>query len=243
VDAADHLATLVGRKLDDPASRRPFLVGIAGPVAVGKSVLARELTDALAGAGRRVDVVTTDGFLLPNAVLASRELEARKGFPESYDTDRIRRFLAELREGRPEVTAPRYSHERYDVIAGDEQVVREAEVVVLEGVNALQEPIVGALDLAVYIDAHERAVFEWYAQRFGTLRAADLLEHPYYRTVYRQFAALGEGDLRDVARLVWVEVNGRNLREHILPSRDRADIVVRKGADHRVESVGPPVPR
>jgi len=243
VDAADHLATLVVRKLDDPGCRRPFLVGIAGPVAVGKSVLAAELAEALAVNGRRVDIVTTDGFLLPNAVLAARGLEARKGFPESYDTERIRRFLAELREGRSEVTAPRYSHERYDVLEGDEQVVREPEVVVVEGVNALQEPIAGALDLAVYVDAHERTVFEWYAERFGRLRAADLLEHPFYRSVYRQFATLDDGDLRSVARLVWVEVNGRNLREHILPSRDRADIVVHKGADHRVESVGPPVPR
>jgi type I pantothenate kinase len=239
VDAPVQLGELVQRRLVEADPKRPFLVGIAGPVAVGKSELARAIAHHLRGLGRRVEVVATDGFLLPNAVLAARGLEVRKGFPESYDTERLARFLAELRDGRDDVRAPRYSHERYDVLEGDEQVLHRPEVVVVEGVNALQDPIAGCLDLAVYVDAHERAVFEWYAERFDALRAGDLAEHPFYR----RFASLADGDLRSVARMVWVEVNGRNLREHILPSRARADVVVRKGADHAVESLGPPMPR
>jgi type I pantothenate kinase len=233
-----QLGELVRRRVGDAASPRPFLIGIAGPVAVGKSVLAAALASALEAEGHRVDVVATDGFLLPNAELAARGLEARKGFPESYDTDALQRFLAELRAGNEDVRAPEYSHECYDVVPGAQQVLWRPEVVVLEGVNALQQPIAPFLDLAVYVDAHERTVFDWYAERFGTLRAGDLAAHPFYR----QFAALADGDLRTVARRVWVEVNARNLHEHILPSRARADLVVRKGAGHVVESVGPPLP-
>lgn len=239
MDAAETLATLVCRKRNDPAAPSPLLVGIAGPVAVGKSVLARSLAAKLEAVGCRVDVVATDGFLLPNATLLARGLEARKGFPESYDTARVRAFLDDLRAGHRDVRVPLYSHEHYDVLVGSEQVLQDPEVVIIEGVNALQAPIAGALDVAVYLDADERAVFEWYAERFSALRAGDLDAHPFYR----QFVRLADDDLRNVARMVWVEVNRPNLRENIRPSRDRADLVVRKAPDHSVESVGPPVPR
>jgi type I pantothenate kinase len=235
VAAAHALVDLVRARLGVPDRARPFLVGIAGPVAVGKSVLARELQAALAHDGHRVEVVSTDGFLLPNAVLGAAGLEGRKGFPETYDTDRMASFLTALRAGRSEIHVPVYSHEHYDVVSGETLIIRDPDVVVIEGVNALQPPLVDELDLAVYVDADEPDVLAWYVERFELLRAGDLDAHPFYR----RFAAVGAGDLRELAELVWAEVNGPNLREHILPSRAAADVVVRKGADHRVESVSP----
>jgi len=233
VDAAHALAELVRARVDRPDRPRPFLVGIAGAVAVGKSALARALEVALADGSHAVVIVSTDGFLLPNETLTAAGLQARKGFPESYDSGRLSAFLADLRAGLGEVLVPVYSHEQYDVIAGEHLVVRSPDIVVIEGVNALQHPIVEALDLAVYVDADERDVLAWYVRRFEQLRGADLDAHPFYA----QFRSLGDDDLRRVAELVWREVNGPNLRANILPSRAAADVVVRKGADHAVESV------
>ena len=234
MDAAATLAELVRSRLAEHPPDRPFLVGIAGAVAVGKSELARSLERALASAAVSVEVVSTDGFLLPNRVLAERGLTARKGFPESYDDARLASFVAALAAGEPEVAAPVYSHQAYDVVAGETRIVRGTDaVILLEGVNALQEPVAGFLDLAVYVDADEDDVIAWYADRFEALRAGDLESHPFYR----QFAAVADADVRAVAELVWREVNGANLREHILPSRRRADVIVRKGRDHRVVAV------
>jgi type I pantothenate kinase len=233
VDAAVRLGELVIRRLDDPASKRPFLVGIAGPVAVGKSVLAEAVHAVLVASGHGVDIVSTDGFLLPNAVLAARGLEARKGFPESYDTARLITFLDALRVGAGEIEVPLYSHEHYDVLPNEHRVLTDPEVVVIEGVNALQPPIGERLDVAVYVDAEEADVLGWYTDRFQALRAGDLATHPFYAS----FAALTDADLVSVAELVWHEVNGRNLRDHILPSRERADVVVTKATDHSVASV------
>jgi type I pantothenate kinase len=202
-------------------------------VAVGKSVLADALRASLVEAGHRVAVVSTDGFLLPNAVLAARGLEARKGFPESYDLERLVEFLDALRSGATEVAVPVYSHEHYDVVAGEERVLADLGVVIVEGVNALQSPIAEELDVAVYVDADEAHVLRWYTERFQLLRAGDLESHPFYAA----FASLTDADLTGVAELVWREVNGQNLRQHILPSRDRADVVVTKGADHAVVSI------
>jgi type I pantothenate kinase len=238
MDAAVHLAEQVVRAASREGSPRPFLVGVAGPVAVGKSVLARAVASAVESRGRRVAVVSTDGFLLPNAVLAGRGLDARKGFPESYDTAGLEAFVSDLRSGRAQVLVPVYSHEHYDVVDGEVQVVRDADVVIVEGVNALQPPLAAHLDLAIYVDADEEDVFRWYASRFEALRAGDVDAHPFYR----RLAALADDDLQVLARLVWDEVNGRNLREHILPSRGRADLVVGKRADHQIESIRPSVP-
>jgi type I pantothenate kinase len=233
VVAAVRLVEPVLARLQAPGSSRPFLVGVAGPVAVGKSVLADALRAALVQVGHSVEVVSTDGFLLPNAVLAVRGLEARKGFPESYDRERLVEFLGALRSGATEVAVPVYSHERYDVVPGEERVFDDLGVVIIEGVNALQSPIVDELDVAVYVDADEDHVLRWYTERFQRLRAGDLESHPFYAA----FTSLTDADLTGVAELVWREVNGRNLREHILPSRERADVVVTKDADHSLVSV------
>lgn len=205
------------------AGTPPLLVGITGSVAVGKSTTAALLAERLAPID--VALVSTDGFLLPNAELEARGIMHRKGFPDSYDVARLVRFLDDLRSGAEVVEAPVYSHEAYDVLPGEVQVLRRPDLVLLDGVNVLATPEVAErLDLAVYVDASEEDIRTWYLDRFAVLRAP-------------LFPLLGEAELLDVARSIWDEVNHRNLVDHILPTRDQADVVVRKGADHEVVEV------
>lgn len=196
------------------AAGRPYVVGIAGSVAVGKSVFAAALADALAALPERpsVAVVGTDGFLFPNAELARRGLMARKGFPESYDTARLTGFLAAVRAGRP-ADAPLYSHERYDVVEGAAFPVEGVDLLLLEGVNALQDPVRPWVDLGIYLDADEASVRGWYRER----RARIWGDSPAVQ-------ARGER--------AWRTINRPNWREHIAPTRAAAEIVLVKGPDH-----------
>jgi type I pantothenate kinase len=216
---------LIAARLPAP---RPVVVGIAGGVAVGKSTMAAAVADGLAG--RSTVVVATDGFLLPNAELERRGLGARKGFPESYDDEGIRSFLRGVRDGHPDVTAPIYSHERYEVVADRRQPVAGTDVVVLEGVNALR--FAGLLDVRVYLDAAEAAMEEWYVARFRRWCV-----DPPPGTFYAGFAGLEPETVGSIAREVWRAVNLVNLRTHIAPTRAAADVVVEKAADHRVARV------
>jgi type I pantothenate kinase len=225
----------------------PFVIAVAGSVAVGKSTTARLLQALLAAAPDtpRVDLVTTDGFLLPNAVLESRGLLGRKGFPESYDRRALLRFLADVKSGRPEVTAPLYSHLSYDVLPGERQVVDSPDVLVLEGLNVLQAggradgPVPEVFlsdffDFSVYVDAAEHDISRWYVERFLALRRTAFSDTAAY---FHRFADLTDEEATATARGIWSAVNEPNLRLNIAPSRSRARLVLQKSADHSVRRV------
>jgi type I pantothenate kinase len=193
----------------------------------------------------RVDLVTTDGFLFPNATLDARGLMSRKGFPESYDVRRLLRFLVELKAGQPEVRAPRYSHLTYDIVADDEIIIRQPDIVIVEGLNVLQAPTTRAgageqvmvsdyFDFSIYVDADEEHIRGWYIDRFLSLRETAFQDE---RSFFHHFTAYSEEDCQVIAKSIWEEINGVNLRENIEPTRGRAHLVLEKGADHRVQRV------
>jgi type I pantothenate kinase len=225
----------------------PYVIAVAGSVAVGKSTTARLLQTLLTAApgSPRVDLVTTDGFLFPNAVLESRGLLGRKGFPESYDRRALLRFLADVKSGRAEVSAPVYSHQSYDIVPGARQAVDRPDILVLEGLNVLQAgqrsdgtvPEVFAsdfFDFSVYVDAAEADVQQWYVDRFLALRRTAFQDTGAY---FHRFAGLTDEQARETALGIWAAVNGPNLRSNIAPTRSRARLVLQKSADHSVRRV------
>jgi type I pantothenate kinase len=228
------------------SARTPFIIGLAGSVAVGKSTTARILQALLKRwpDHPRVDLITTDGFLLPNRVLEERGLMQRKGFPESYDRGRLVRFLADVKSGATHVEAPVYSHVRYDIVPGRVQVVEHPDIVIVEGLNVLQAPpAVGAemqlfasdfFDFTIYVDADETLIEEWYVARFMKLRDTVFQDPQAY---FHRYASLTDAQARETAHAIWREINGRNLRENILTTRARAQLVLVKGPEHRVHSV------
>ena len=225
VEAAP-LTPLVERLVAAHAERSPLVVGLGGSVAVGKSTFADMLARALAP--RRVEVVSTDGFLLPNAVLIERDLFARKGFPESYDEAAIVEFLGRVRTGDPDVTAPVYSHDVYDVVA-DRRSVGTPDVCIVEGVNVLR--FTDELDVALYLHADEEHLIAWYSERFvRECRTAREDETSFYRG----WAGLPEAEQRALSVEFWAAINHPNLVDHIAPTAADADAVVVKGRDHAV---------
>jgi type I pantothenate kinase len=222
------------------------VVAIAGSVAGGKSTTARILQALLARwpDHPKVDLVTTDGFLFPNAVLEERGIMHRKGFPESYDVRRLVRFLAEVKSGSEEVRAPVYSHLVYDIVPG-ELVVRRPDILILEGLNVLQTGGAGErpprvfvsdfLDFSIYIDACEEDLEHWYLQRFQRLRETAFRDPTSF---FHQYAVgMSEDEAMEFGHQVWATINAVNLRENIQPSRERARLILDKGRDHRVERV------
>jgi type I pantothenate kinase len=242
VSASQDLARVSSTFLGTMSPRVPYVIGVAGSVAVGKSTFARILQALLSRwpDHPRVDLVTTDGFLHPNAVLEERGLMARKGFPESYDTRRLVSFLREVKSGATEVRAPVYSHVVYDVLEGEENIVRQPDILILEGLNVLQvrssatEFVSDYFDFSIYIDAEEDDIIDWFIARFMALRES-VFKDP--NSFFRHFAALGDDEARETALGIWRDINGRNLRENILPTRERASLILHKAADHRVTSV------
>jgi type I pantothenate kinase len=225
----------------------PFVIGLAGSVAVGKSTAARILQRLLSRwpESPRVDLVATDGFLLPNSTLEARGLLERKGFPESYDRRALVRFVSDVKAGLPEVAAPVYSHVRYDIVPGETLVVRSPDVLIVEGLNVLQtgaappgrqaQPFVSDFfDFTIYVDADEADVSRWYVDRFLRLRETVFRDPSSY---FRRYADLDHDEAVATAGRIWREVNGVNLRENIAPTRGRARLILEKGPDHAVRRV------
>ena len=245
VGATQGLHAATATFLGDLPATVPFVIGIAGSVAVGKSTTARLLMTLLSRwpDHPRVQLVTTDGFLLPNAELERRGILQRKGFPESYDTGALLGFVAAVKSGEPEVHAPVYSHLRYDVQPDDRVIVRQPDVLIVEGLNVLQtgtaadsagEFISDYFDFSVYIDADEADIRRWYLERFRTLRSTAFADP---RSYFHRYAVLSDDEADVTSGQIWDTINGPNLTENILPTRSRADLILRKGPDHLVDHV------
>ena len=244
VSATQQLHRVSAEFLGTSSPKVPYIIGIAGSVAVGKSTFARILQALLARwpDHPKVDLVTTDGFLYPNKVLDERGIMNRKGFPESYDTRRLLQFLREVKSGAPVASAPLYSHVVYDIVEGQTVDVNQPDIVILEGLNVLQVGPPGAaaefvsdyFDFSIYLDADEEHIEEWYVQRFMKLRET-IFQNP--DSFFRHYADLSHDEAVEVAKLIWREINGKNLRENIAPTKSRAALLLLKGPDHRVTEV------
>ncbi|HEY3484013.1 MAG TPA: type I pantothenate kinase [Ilumatobacteraceae bacterium] len=242
VSATMDLHKVTATFLGTVTPKVPYVIGVAGSVAVGKSTFARILQALLARwpDHPKVDLVTTDGFLHPNQVLLERGIMNRKGFPESYDTRRLINFLREVKSGVEEVHAPVYSHVVYDIVPDEYVTVRRPDILILEGLNVLQvgadgrEFVSDHFDFSIYIDADEHDIEEWYVQRFLALRES-VFQNP--TSFFRHFAGLTDEEAVATARGIWHDINGLNLKENIAPTRARASLVLHKAADHRVSNV------
>jgi type I pantothenate kinase len=226
----------------------PFIIGVAGSVAVGKSTTARIMRALLRRWPNtpKVELITTDGFLLPNAVLAREGLMERKGFPESYDLRALLSFLSDIKAGKRRVEAPVYSHIVYDIVPGETVTIDRPDILIVEGLNVLQTarpparsgrdiPVVSDFfDFSVYIDADEADIRRWYLERFKRLRETAFRDPASY---FHRYASVSDQEAMQAAEGLWSRINLVNLQENILPTRPRADLILRKSASHRVEQV------
>ncbi len=247
VAATQGLFKATQRFLGAVDGKVPYIIGVAGSVAVGKSTTARVLQALLSRWPNtpKVDLVTTDGFLLPNAQLERDDLMDRKGFPESYDSARLLRFLSDVKAGRGHVEAPIYSHLTYDVIPDETISVDRPDILIVEGVNVLLPSrlprdgketsfISDFFDFSVYLHADEDQLEKWYVSRFMRLRSTTFRDP---RSYFRKFAEISDAEAEEAARSIWKRINLRNLHENILPTRARASLILTKGSSHRIEQV------
>ncbi|MCP3988687.1 MAG: type I pantothenate kinase [Actinomycetia bacterium] len=245
VGASQELYRATDTFLGKLPEKVPFIIGIAGSVAVGKSTTARVLQTALARWPNhpKVDLITTDGFLHPNKLLEKRGLMERKGFPESYDRRRLLQFLSEIKSGTPEVQAPVYSHLTYDIMEDQTTIVSQPDILIVEGLNVLQtgqadeeRPVFVSdfFDFSIFVDAEVAHIRDWYVERFFTLRETAFRDPQSY---FSRYALLNDEDAAKTATDIWTRINERNLYENILPTRERADLIIRKSADHSTSEV------
>jgi len=250
VAATQQLFSATARFLGEPEGGKvPYVIGIAGSVAVGKSTTARLLEALLARwpTTPKVDLITTDGFLLPNAVLRAEGLMERKGFPESYDTKALLRFLTDIKAGKRHVRAPVYSHLIYDIVEGEGIEIDRPDILIVEGLNVLQTsggrvardgkaiPFVSDFfDFSIYLDADEDLIHDWYIARFMRLRETAFRDPASF---FHRYATLSDAEALKTANRLWGRINLPNLIENIVPTRQRADLILTKGAAHDIETV------
>ncbi|MBV9404044.1 MAG: type I pantothenate kinase [Acidobacteriaceae bacterium] len=247
VAAVQHLNSARRKFMGAPSPQKvPYIIGIAGSVAVGKSTFSRVLRASLARwpDHPRVDLVTTDGFLYSNQILEGRGLMNRKGFPESYDQRRLLQALADIKAGVPRVAIPVYSHLHYDIVPDAMQSIDEPDILILEGLNVLQSPdghrgssrvfVSDFFDFSIYLDADAQTIQQWYVSRFLRLRETVFRSPSSY---FHRFAQLSEAEAIQTARRIWTEINLTNLIENIGPTRERAHLILEKREDHKVQNV------
>ena len=236
--------TVLNRFLGGKNPTVPYIISIAGSVAVGKSTSARILQSLLSQWPdlRKVDLITTDGFLYPLATLQQKDLMQKKGFPVSYDTPKLIQFLADIKSAKRHVRAPIYSHLTYDIIPNEFDIVDQPAILILEGLNVLQSDsgksgqmfVSDFVDFSIYVDAEETLLKQWYIHRFLKFRQSAFQDPDSY---FKHYAKLSEQEAIMTASRIWDDINGLNLKQNILPTRERANLILTKGADHAVEWV------
>ncbi len=247
VEATQELHRASTRFLGADDRKVPYIIGVAGSVAVGKSTTSRILRALLSRwpSSPKVDLVTTDGFLYPNAKLDELKLADRKGFPESYDRQALIRFLSDIKSGKPDVKVPVYSHLVYDVVPGQFTTIDRPDILIVEGLNILQpgelpksgKPIVFAsdfLDFSIFIDAAEADLTAWFMERFRRLRQTAFADP---KSFFHRFTQMSAEEAEKFGMWAWTEINLPNLRDNIQPTRSRADLVLTKGSSHTIERV------
>ncbi len=245
--ASQNLFHATAEFLGTKTAKVPYIIGLAGSVAVGKSTTARILRELLARMPSRpqVDLISTDGFLFPTRALEAKGLLGRKGFPESFDIHALVRFLHDVKSGFHDVRVPVYSHVLYDIVPDRYVVVNQPDIVIIEGLNILQSGstspnpharifVSDFFDFSIYVDAEEEVIYQWYEKRLLTFRESAFKNPSSY---FHHYAALSEEEARETAAHIWNTINGKNLLDNILPTRERADLILYKGPDHAVESV------
>lgn len=247
VAATQQLYQVTGKFLGHPEPKVPYIIGIAGSVAVGKSTTSRVLRELLARwpDHPRVELITTDGYLYPHETLVERDLLNRKGFPESYDLRRLVQFLSDLKSGKPQLKVPLYSHYHYDIMLEQFQIVDQPDIVIVEGLNVLQVGngkaeqaarsfVSDFFDFTIYVDAETAVIKQWFMDRFRLFRKKAQSDPQAY---FYRFAQMNEADAMDFANTVWEDINATNLVENILPFKERAKLILFKGIDHSVQQV------